>query len=194
MIESWPFGIFSQVFSAFGFVHKIATFEKAAGFQVWCQLHWIFLRSHLSCYIFLTPWHSLGLNPVQRFWDCICSKECLKWKKHTQVCPAFVPRSPLDFNKFGKGTDIVCLLIVFWWFTLGICFQSMLIHVTCEFHILHTLIWISSSSLTEAGNNGIKRFCNLFLFLLKVFCVDYGLYLIYCLCFCMLLILASEFG
>ena len=34
MIEAWPFGIF-QVFSAFGFVHKIATFEKAAGFQVW---------------------------------------------------------------------------------------------------------------------------------------------------------------
>lgn len=25
---------FTQVFSAFGFVHKIATFEKAAGFQV----------------------------------------------------------------------------------------------------------------------------------------------------------------
>ena len=30
--------IFLQVFSAFGFVHKIATFEKAAGFQVWCWL------------------------------------------------------------------------------------------------------------------------------------------------------------
>lgn len=24
-----------QVFSAFGFVHKITTFEKTAGFQVW---------------------------------------------------------------------------------------------------------------------------------------------------------------
>jgi hypothetical protein len=28
------FLINSQVFSAFGYVHKIATFEKAAGFQV----------------------------------------------------------------------------------------------------------------------------------------------------------------
>jgi hypothetical protein len=27
---------FAQVFSAFGFVHKIATFEKQAGFQVSC--------------------------------------------------------------------------------------------------------------------------------------------------------------
>ena len=26
--------LFTQVFSAFGFVHKIATFEKTAGFQV----------------------------------------------------------------------------------------------------------------------------------------------------------------
>jgi len=28
-----------QVFSAFGYVHKIATFEKAAGFQVRVKLH-----------------------------------------------------------------------------------------------------------------------------------------------------------
>lgn len=36
----------SQVFSAFGFVQKIATFEKAAGFQVGISVHqwvWLFL-------------------------------------------------------------------------------------------------------------------------------------------------------
>lgn len=42
---------FFQVFSAFGFVHKIATFEKAAGFQVGHQLYWCFVavQSHYGC-------------------------------------------------------------------------------------------------------------------------------------------------
>jgi hypothetical protein len=34
-----PFLYSFQVFSAFGYVHKIATFEKAAGFQVRVKLH-----------------------------------------------------------------------------------------------------------------------------------------------------------
>lgn len=51
MIESWPFRIFPQVFSAFGFVHKIATFEKAAGFQVWSTALNLFEISFILLYL-----------------------------------------------------------------------------------------------------------------------------------------------
>lgn len=39
-----------QVFSAFGFVHKIATFEKSAGFQVCIMVRvtWLSLRLVVS--------------------------------------------------------------------------------------------------------------------------------------------------
>jgi hypothetical protein len=38
----------AQVFSAFGFVHKIATFEKASGYQVMVLLYSFCHMSHLS--------------------------------------------------------------------------------------------------------------------------------------------------
>ncbi|KAF0889705.1 hypothetical protein E2562_030452 [Oryza meyeriana var. granulata] len=44
------------VFSAFGFVHKIATFEKAA-----------------------------GIDPVHRCSHSFCSKRNLRWKKHSEL-------------------------------------------------------------------------------------------------------------
>jgi hypothetical protein len=51
-----PFSrIVFQVFSAFGFVHKIATFEKAAGFQV--SSYFIFLK-----YLIITKDKALILN------------------------------------------------------------------------------------------------------------------------------------
>ena len=58
MVCSWLFVTFFQVFSAFGFVHKIATFEKAAGFQVKHQMYWLFFTM-LYCYIILIFCHSL---------------------------------------------------------------------------------------------------------------------------------------
>lgn len=38
----------AQVFSAFGFVHKIATFEKASGYQVMVLFYSFYHMSHLS--------------------------------------------------------------------------------------------------------------------------------------------------
>lgn len=84
-----------QVFSAFGFVHKIATFEKAAGFQVFVQricASWFMqvLFLYLSIYLLSEENHiSTGFDPIQWFWDCLFSKKCIGWKKYSQV--SFLP-------------------------------------------------------------------------------------------------------
>ena len=51
-----------QVFSAFGFVHKIATFEKSAGFQV-CIMVRVTWLSPMLLALFLTfiPWCGAGI-------------------------------------------------------------------------------------------------------------------------------------
>lgn len=41
----------AQVFSAFGFVHKIATFEKASGYQVMVLFYSFYHMPHLSSII-----------------------------------------------------------------------------------------------------------------------------------------------
>jgi len=74
---------FMQVFSAFGFVHKITTFEKTAGFQV-CMLKLItqliivfwFQHKLILCVIFA------GVGAILRCWNCLFCKKCPGWKKH----------------------------------------------------------------------------------------------------------------
>lgn len=82
-----------QVFSAFGFVHKIATFEKAAGFQVRnCSLIWLnsvyfFISFNFpQRYIVICMGYTSGIDSIHWCWYCIFSKECLGWEKYTQVC------------------------------------------------------------------------------------------------------------
>lgn len=70
-----------QVFSAFGFVHKITTFEKTAGFQVnelilfmGCGLFASALEisTFYNCYF-------AGIGAVFRFRNSNISKKCLGW-------------------------------------------------------------------------------------------------------------------
>ena len=65
-----------QVFSAFGFVHKITTFEKTAGFQVgvggcvWCVL--VLCRIFSSSFLF-PFWLLPALTTLAHFmYDLVC--------------------------------------------------------------------------------------------------------------------------
>jgi hypothetical protein len=58
-----------QVFSAFGFVHKIATFEKASGYQVMVLLLLFFHVSSavILCYLFFFAQDELILSKLCLF-------------------------------------------------------------------------------------------------------------------------------
>lgn len=150
---------FIQVFSAFGFVHKIATFEKTAGFQV----------SELL---------SIALPPMCswlcKFWQCLMPWQALIQFTDAETASSArdaldgrsIPRQvvpfvlfPLFFNPiYNSSYSLIrpkfAESLVVW--HVDTCFQPMLVLVTCEFHIPHIKIWISNFSQIAAGNDGSK--------------------------------------
>jgi hypothetical protein len=81
-----------QVFSAFGFVHKIATFEKNAGFQVCIMVRVTWLWPVIGCILYSIACHSeqqlsLLLAPTILF--------------HTMRVPMF-----------SSHSDSICLFVV----------------------------------------------------------------------------------
>lgn len=149
MIVHWEVTInpnLFQVFSAFGFVHKIATFEKAAGFQVRKHCIWFVLKlldsmmtrntccgfiSFRCCYRFMTCFFT-GINPVHWCWDCIFSTKCSGWKKYTQVLNLYYNLLRLKKGLFWKRNSRgkFCSFI----------YLSSTVYLNLEFFSLMTLL------------------------------------------------------